>query len=136
MEGTYTSPSRVERDGVLVAFEGEVMTAQEAAERGLLPRGDDTASVVADAPAETGAEPGTPAKPPTNAELRAILDERGVPYDKKANKETLLALVESSEHADDAPADGAGEAKSGQGGEPGDDDDLYDDDDDDDGEDA
>lgn len=36
MEGTYTSPERVVRDGRLVAFEGEVMTMQEAQERGLL----------------------------------------------------------------------------------------------------
>lgn len=36
MEGTYTSPERVEREGRLVAFEGEVMTMQEADERGLL----------------------------------------------------------------------------------------------------
>lgn len=90
MEGTYTCPARVERDGVLVAFEGEVMTAQEASERGLLPRGDDTASVVASAPAETAGEDGTAAdaepKVPTNAEIRAILDERGVAYDKKANQ--------------------------------------------------
>lgn len=122
MEGTYTSLSRVERDGVLVAFEGEVMTAQEAAERGLLPHGDDTASSVAGAaPDETGVEVGTPAKPPTNDELRAMLDERGVPYDKKANKTTLLALVAETEPGGD-PGDGA-------------EDDLYVDDDDD-GEDA
>ena len=36
MEGTYTSPERVVRDGRLVAFEGEVMTMQEAQERGLM----------------------------------------------------------------------------------------------------
>lgn len=36
MEGTYTSPERVERNGRLVAFEGEVMTMAEAVERGLV----------------------------------------------------------------------------------------------------
>ena len=36
MEGTYTSPARVERDGFLVAFEGETMTMAEAAKRGLV----------------------------------------------------------------------------------------------------
>ena len=36
MTGTYTSPKRVERDGRLVAFEGEVMTMDEAASRGLV----------------------------------------------------------------------------------------------------
>lgn len=36
MTGTYTSEKRVERDGRLVAFEGEVMTMAEAVERGLV----------------------------------------------------------------------------------------------------
>lgn len=36
MTGTYTSPKRVERDGRLVAFEGEVMTMDEAVQRGLV----------------------------------------------------------------------------------------------------
>lgn len=34
--GTYTCPRRVERDGYLVAFEGEVMTMDEAVKRGLV----------------------------------------------------------------------------------------------------
>lgn len=34
--GTYTSPKRVERDGYLVAFEGEEMTMAEAHRRGLV----------------------------------------------------------------------------------------------------
>ncbi len=33
----YTSEERVVRDGVLVAFDGEVMTDEEAGRRGLLP---------------------------------------------------------------------------------------------------
>ena len=36
MNGTYTCTERVVRDGVLVAFAGEVMTMAEAARRGLL----------------------------------------------------------------------------------------------------
>lgn len=36
MEGTYTSKKRVERDGYLVAFEGERMTMDEAVRRGLV----------------------------------------------------------------------------------------------------
>jgi hypothetical protein len=36
MTGTYTSPERVERDGRLVAFAGEVMTMDEAVARGLV----------------------------------------------------------------------------------------------------
>lgn len=35
-EGTYRCPERVERDGWLVAFEGEVMTKDEAVKRGLV----------------------------------------------------------------------------------------------------
>ena len=34
--GTYTCPERVVRDGILVAFAGEVMTMDEAAARGLV----------------------------------------------------------------------------------------------------
>ena len=37
MIGMYTCPERVERDGWLVAFEGETMTMEEAASRGLVP---------------------------------------------------------------------------------------------------
>lgn len=36
MAGNYTSPERVERDGRLIAFEGEEMTMDEAVERGLV----------------------------------------------------------------------------------------------------
>lgn len=35
-DGIYTCTERVERDGVLVAFEGERMTMDEAERRGLL----------------------------------------------------------------------------------------------------
>lgn len=35
-DGIYTSPERVERDGFLVAYEGERMTMDEAEKRGLL----------------------------------------------------------------------------------------------------
>lgn len=111
----YTSHERVERDGFLVAYEGEVMSDEEATRRGLLVPGD-----AHDGDDGTGA-PAEEAKPPTNDELRAMLDERGVPYDKKANKTTLLALVAETEPGGD-PGDGA-------------EDDLYVDDDDD-GEDA
>lgn len=34
--GLYTVPERVERDGKLVAFEGEIMSEEEARERGIL----------------------------------------------------------------------------------------------------
>lgn len=34
---------------------------------------------------------------PSNDELKAILDAKGIEYDKKANKETLLKLLEGAE---------------------------------------
>jgi hypothetical protein len=36
----YTSPGRVERDGWLVAYEGEEMSMDEAARRGLITEGE------------------------------------------------------------------------------------------------
>ncbi len=33
----------------------------------------------------------------TNAELRALLDEKGIEYDARANKETLIKLLEGAE---------------------------------------
>lgn len=40
VSGTYVSPERVERDGYLVAFEGERMTMDEAVSRGLVDNGN------------------------------------------------------------------------------------------------
>lgn len=37
--GMYVSPERVERDGWLVAYAGESMMREEAARRGLIPKG-------------------------------------------------------------------------------------------------
>lgn len=33
----------------------------------------------------------------TNKELKALLDEKGIEYDTKANKETLIKLLEGAE---------------------------------------
>ena len=33
----------------------------------------------------------------TNKELKALLDEKGIEYDAKANKETLIKLLEGAE---------------------------------------
>lgn len=107
----YTSHDRVERDGFLVAYAGEVMSDEEAARRGLL--------VVRESHADgsdAGAADGNPAVP-TVRELKAILDARGVPYDKKAKKDDLIALVAETEPTDDA----------GDGGPVDEEDDLYDD---------
>lgn len=35
---TYTVPERIERDGILVAFEGQVITEEEADKLGILPK--------------------------------------------------------------------------------------------------
>lgn len=56
-DGIYTSPERVERDGKLIAFAGEVMTADEAVARGLVE--DDAPAPAEDdapAPAEAAAK--------------------------------------------------------------------------------
>lgn len=39
-DGIWTCPERIERDGVLVAFEGERMTMAEAERRGLLEKAE------------------------------------------------------------------------------------------------
>lgn len=39
----------------------------------------------------------------TNAELKAKLDELGVEYEKRANKATLLALLEQAQSQDGEP---------------------------------
>jgi hypothetical protein len=54
--GTYTSPERIERDGYLIAFEGEVMTADEALRRGIdIDDTEDVAEVEAEEPADEAA---------------------------------------------------------------------------------
>ena len=39
----------------------------------------------------------------TNKELKAMLDEKGIEYDKKANKATLISLLEQAQSQDDNP---------------------------------
>lgn len=53
MNGTYVSKKRVERDGYLIAFEGEQMTMDEAVKRGLVkPEAEKPAPKGAKAPAK------------------------------------------------------------------------------------
>lgn len=59
MTSMYTCPARIERDGWLVAFEGERMSVEEAARRGLL------------AGAEPGKEPEKAAKAPARRSRKA-----------------------------------------------------------------
>lgn len=82
---TYTSPKRVVRDGHLVAFEGEVMSADEAVRRGL--------AVEAVKVPET--------EDLTVKEIKAKLDAEGIEYPKAAKKEELLALLEADLYDDE-----------------------------------
>ena len=83
---TYTSPKRVVRDGHLVAFEGEVMSTDEAVRRGL-------AIEAVKAP--------EPAEDLTVKEIKAKLDAEGIEYPKAAKKEELLALLEADLYDDE-----------------------------------
>lgn len=82
---TYTSPKRVVRDGHLVAFEGEVMSADEAVRRGLA-----VEAVKAPEPEDL-----------TVKEIKAKLDAEGIEYPKAAKKEELLALLEADLYDDE-----------------------------------
>ena len=81
---TYTSPKRVVRDGHLVAFEGEVMSADEAVRRGLAVKA-----------------PEPQAEDLTVKEIKAKLDAEGIEYPKAAKKEELLALLEADLYDDE-----------------------------------
>ena len=84
----FTCEERVERDGHLIAFEGEVMTDEEAAKRGLAP-----------AP-EKEPEAADP-KDMTVKQLKALLDSSGIPHPSGAKKQELLALLENPPEEDD-----------------------------------
>lgn len=86
----YTSPKRVERNGVLVAFAGESMPVEEAVRRGLL---TGAAPVAAPAPApapEPESEDLSALKMP---ELRAIAKERGIAVPIGTTKGALLVAL-------------------------------------------
>lgn len=82
-EGTYTCTERVERDGYLVAFEGEVMSMDEAARRGLIP----------DEP-EKAAKPTVPEK--RRADWIAEAEALGIEVPKRATVAQIRALVEDA----------------------------------------
>jgi len=79
-ENTYICPERVERDGWLVAFEGERMSMDEAVRRGLVPAAPEPA------PADDGK---------SRAELVAEAESLGVDVPKKATKDQIRALIEA-----------------------------------------
>lgn len=84
----FTSTERVERDGRLVAFEGETMTDEEAAARGL-------------APAPSKEPEATEPKEMTVKQLKSLLESNGVEYPAGAKKAELLALAENPPEEDD-----------------------------------
>ena len=78
---------RVVRDGHLIAFEGEVMSTDEAVRRGLA--------------IEAVKAPEPQAEDLTVKEIKAKLDAEGIEYPKAAKKEELLALLEADLYDDE-----------------------------------
>ena len=77
----YTAPSRIVRDGILVAFEGEVMTDDEAVERGLV------------TPAGAVPEPSKNLNEMRKPELLAEAKRLGIDVPKKVTVDQLKALI-------------------------------------------
>lgn len=69
----YVSKERVERDGFLIAYEGEIMSMEDAEDRGLLeaPKKDTKAALIAEAEAKGIEVPDSA----TKAEIEALLEE-------------------------------------------------------------
>ena len=74
----YTVPERIERDGFLVAYEGEVMSMEEAEARGIL-----VEETVEDAP-----------KPGTKAALLLEAEALGIEVPEGATKAEIEALID------------------------------------------
>ena len=84
MSGMYTSPERVVRDGYVIAFEGEVMSEEDALHRGLIK--DETAP---EAPEGKAPDLSKLKKP----ELLALCEERGITVSNKATVDQLIELL-------------------------------------------
>lgn len=69
----YVSKERVERDGFLIAYEGEIMSMEDAEDRGLLeaPKKGTKAALIAEAEAKEIEVP----ESATKAEIEALLEE-------------------------------------------------------------
>lgn len=107
MEGMYTSRKRVERDGWLIAFEGEVMSMDEAARRGLLDGEREE-----EGPKEGEAKKkGKKVKADWIAEAEAL----GVEVPKDATIDQIKALIESAPEAGGEPAAEAGGEPAAEG---------------------
>lgn len=91
MNGMYTCLERVERDGYLIAFEGEVMSEEEARRRGLIK--DETAQ--GETPDANQGE--TPKAPDLSKlkkpELLTLCKERGITVPAKATVDQLIELL-------------------------------------------
>jgi enoyl-CoA hydratase/carnithine racemase len=87
MAGVYTAEERVVRDGMLIAFAGEVMTNEEATERGLLVAVEE--------------EPEPKAKTPKD-ELIERAEALGIDLPKKATVVEIEKLIAAAAEADAA----------------------------------
>lgn len=84
----YTSNERVVRDGHLVAFEGEVMTDEEAANRGLAVQ----------------PEPEEHLEDLTVPQLKEIAEREGVEVPARAKKAEIIQAI-NGEEQDETPED-------------------------------
>lgn len=91
MSGMYTCPERVERDGYLIAFKGEIMSEEEARHRGLI--NDETV------PGETKDANQGETKETLDlsklkkAELLELCEKRGITVSNKATVDQLIELL-------------------------------------------
>ena len=100
MSGMYTSPERVVRDGYVIAFEGEVMSEEDARRRGLIK--DETATEAPEDKTPEAPEDKTPEAPEDKTpdlsklkkpELLALCEERGITVPNKATVDQLIELL-------------------------------------------
>lgn len=101
--GTYTCPERVERDGRLVAFAGEVMTMDEAERRGLASEGRDA--------------PDEKQKKPSKDDLVARCKDLGIDVPAKATKADVEKLLAEHDAASDDGGQGSDVAPDDGGDE-------------------
>ena len=91
MAGMYTAPERIERDGYLVAFEGEVMSEEEAARRGLL--GPAEPEIAAEPVEITGDEE---LEAMNVSELRALAARAGIALARNAAKAKAIEALKAA----------------------------------------
>lgn len=88
--GIYKVPERIERDGRLIAFAGEIMTEEEADERGILP--DHEAEEKTEEEADE-----RELKEFSNAELKDYILKHGGEFKAKITHAELLKIAEGLE---------------------------------------